>query len=113
LPRVGAQHPPSSPLATLVGPQPMGRLVQRYASCEALSTEVYHAREEDMDHWRRELFAPFRRALRAAQHELALLERDLGLCEQCGDRPPSPLKDRAATRMRLHRITAAGGRRVA
>jgi hypothetical protein len=66
-----------------------------------------------MDHWRREFFAPLRRALRAAQLELALLERDLGLCEQCGDRPPSPLKDRAAARMRLHRITAAGGRRVA
>ena len=33
--------------------------------------------------------------------------------EQCGDRPPSPLKQRSATRMRLHRLTAAGGRRVA
>jgi hypothetical protein len=66
-----------------------------------------------MDHWHHGLFAPLRRAFRAAQEEFELLERDLGLCRQCGDRPPTPLKDRAALRMRLHRLTAAGGRRVA
>ncbi len=66
-----------------------------------------------MDRLRREIIDPLRRALQAAQEELHLLEQDLGLCTQCGERPPLPLKERAAIRTRLHRLSAASGRRVA
>jgi hypothetical protein len=66
-----------------------------------------------MNRLRREIIDPLRRAFRAAQEELHLLEQDLGLCAQCGSRPPVPLKERAKVRSRLHRVTAASGRRVA
>ncbi len=66
-----------------------------------------------MDRLRREIIAPLRRVFQAAQEELHLLEQDLGLCVQCGGRPPDPLKERAEVRARLHRFTAASRRRVA
>ena len=66
-----------------------------------------------MHRLRLEIIAPLRRAFQAAQAELHLLEQDLGLCVQCGGHPPEPLKVRAELRARLHRITAASGRRVA
>ena len=59
------------------------------------------------------LFAPLHRAIEAVQRELQLLEQDLGLCAQCGGQPPTPLKDRARVRARLHQMTAASQRRVA
>ncbi len=52
-------------------------------------------------------------ALTAVQHELHLLEQDLGLCANCGARPPIPFAQRAPRP--LHGSKADGGfpRRVA
>ncbi|HEY7065654.1 MAG TPA: hypothetical protein VII06_29535 [Chloroflexota bacterium] len=41
------------------------------------------------------LFRELNRALDAVQRELRLLEADLGLCPDCGERPPIPFSQRA------------------
>ncbi len=66
-----------------------------------------------MNRLRRQIIDPLRRAFEAAQTELKLLEQDLGLCAQCGSRPPLPLKERAKLRSRLQDTSAASSRRVA
>ena len=52
-------------------------------------------------------------ALVAVQNELRLLEQDLGLCPNCGTRPPVPFAERAPRA--LHGSKPHGGypRRVA
>jgi len=54
-----------------------------------------------------------RRALDAVQQELRLLELDLGLCADCGERPPAPLAERRLRAAPVRATIAAQRRRVA
>jgi hypothetical protein len=59
------------------------------------------------------IFRELCRALDAAQHELRLLEQDLGLCADCGDRPPAPLRERPVKTVPVRAPVPAERRRVA
>jgi hypothetical protein len=59
------------------------------------------------------IFRELSRALDAVQHELQLLEQDLGLCAECGDCPPVPLAQRRFRAAPVRVPLAAQRRRVA
>jgi len=59
------------------------------------------------------VFQQLARALDAVQHELHLLEEDLGLCADCGDHPPLPLKQRRWQPAPVRARAAVDRRRVA
>jgi hypothetical protein len=66
-----------------------------------------------MNRLHHEIIGPLQRALQAIQQEIHLLEQDLGLCADCGERPPVPFEQRTASRVRRHTFGTPPGRRVA
>ena len=52
-------------------------------------------------------------ALAAVQHELRLLEQDLGLCANCGAQPPIPFAQRAPRPLHGSKARCGYPRRVA